>query len=133
MENLVRLYPRSDVDMVQVRKYCGVEDGQHAWIFEGYDFVVKKEEGKAVSLLARDEEYDYLPKIDKKGDVNYGKFDHTGILPGDIRIVSVGEMYPNRSKIVSVTGLKKWISENPSYSFLHYSGEKGKIKTIGIR
>lgn len=126
------LYQGKELEMVEVRKYSGVEDNKHAWIFLGYDFVKKEKNGKARSILAKDDvEYDYLPRIANKEDRHYGLYDHDAILEGDVRVVtsSIGR-FLNDMPVVSTRVLRTWIAHNDKYSFVYETKSKEKVKTL---
>ncbi len=128
------LYFRKEVDLVEVRRYCGVEDGRNAWEFLGYDFILKEKDGKnGISILASEPtKYQYLPIISDRNKRGCGLYDHSGVEVGDIRVVSssIG-INLFAQPIVSSEGLRNWATSS-RYSFL-YQKEKQKIKTFSSK
>lgn len=128
------LYFRKEIDMVEVRRYCGVEDGRNAWEFLGYDFILKEKNGKkGTSILALEPtKYQYLPIISDPNRRGFGLYDHSGVKVGDIRVVSssIG-LHLFEHPIVSSEGLRKW-AENSTYSFVHQK-EKIKVKILSSK
>lgn len=147
MGDFFTLFNVKDLNLVEVRSYCGIEGNQHAWIFLGYDVVRTDENGKAISVLAKEnKEYDYLKKINfddeenrKKyvvktnfNDISMDYYDHDGLVEGDIRVKVVEnarERVFGKKPIVSVYDIKRNIEKNSNLYFLHQSKkESAKVK-----
>ena len=67
-------------DLVTVRKYDGVQDGSHSWIFLSYAVVIPKEDNKAVCFRDENVEYEYA----RKGTAEF--CDYSNLKVGDVRI-----------------------------------------------
>lgn len=132
MGDYFNLYRVEDLKLVDVRKYCGVEDGRHAWIFLGYDVVRTGENGQAISILTDDvKEYDYLKLTHDERNRQY--YDHTNIVSGDVRVKEHdGEALGifGKGTVVSRAHIKTWIDEHSDFYFLNYSpAENEKVKS----
>lgn len=129
------LYNVRDLKMVDVRKYCGIEDGRHAWIFLGYDVVKTNKEGKAVSIFSSEEtEYDYL-LLNRDEERNREYYDHDGVAVGDVRVKVIDNPYLEvfgKMPVTSKANIKSWIDKHPGFYFLHYQPvkETAKVKSI---
>jgi len=126
------IYATGDLDVVDIRKYVGVQDGFETWILLGFDVVLTNDEGKAFSIFSDEVSYEYLKKIyvdSRKRDF----YDHRGLEIGDVRAKVLDKhkigIFGN-SQLVSDIDIKAWISEHPGFHFLNYEKVLDDDKTI---
>jgi hypothetical protein len=131
MKEEFKFYNVSDLKVVDVRKYNGIEDGSYSWTFLGYDVVKVGLDGKANSIFEDViEEYDFLKPIKDSKYICF--YDHSGILIGDIRVKEVEHLQKDLFGIlpcVSKNHIQNWINKNPNYEFLHYK-PNAKVKKL---
>ena len=127
------LYAVSNLNMVEIRRYNGIEHGHQSWTFLGYDVVKINYMFNATSILADDEKtYEVLRPLDKEGST--GLYDHEGILIGDVRVKVIDDSQLGifgRLPYVSKKSIEKWIDKRPDFYFPNYQSEKGKVKKLG--
>jgi len=134
------IFRTKDLELVDVRKYDGVQDGMEAWIFLGYDIVSFDAEGKAVSVVALEEtKYDVLKKVfSEKFNRHY--YNHSNLNVGDVRVkvvenANTKSAFIGSLPIVTKAKILEKIEEQPEFYFLHHEviKETGKVKSLGSK
>ena len=138
MGDFLTFFKVKDLNLVEVREYCGIDGNQYVWTFLGYDVVRTDESGKAVSVISDDNiEYDYLEKINLEDEKNKEKYsiksydidyyNHDGLLEGDVRakVVDIArERVLGKNMFVSLYDIKRNIDKNSTLYFLHQSNKE---------